>query len=377
MNVQTSSSKKILESLASKGIIIGMYISILAFFLYIPRMLDWMGSSRNTIHVYAFTEIISPEAIEEFEKKTGISVVMTYFETNEDLYTKFKVTGGDGYDLVTPSDYMVELLTKEHLLHRLDHKKLPRFSEIDPRLLHRYFDKHNLFSIPAVWNVYGIAADKNFLDIKNNQIGLDVIFKGPSVWKKGVPSGSPDRICMVEDPLEAIMFAGSYLFGKVDNFSDLEYERIKQLLIEQKKWVECYSNSSLYYYLLGKIVPMALTPGIFMRKLAADFKDFVFMLPNEGSMLVIENFAIPARSKKVELVYRFINFLLDKEIAAEHSKMYGFNPSNKNAYALLDKEIINNPHYFPTDERFEKLFHTHNNLPMDKVEDIWLAVKFA
>lgn len=377
MSEQVSTGKKIFDLLAGKVIIVSVYLALLALFLYFPRLLDWMGRSKNTLHVYSFTEIISPEAIEEFEKETGISVVMTYFETNEDLYTKFKVTGGQGYDLVTPSDYMVELLVKENLLHKLDHAKLPCFKEIDNRLMGRYFDPENNYSVPAVWNVYGIAFDRSFLNTQNNEIGLDVIFKGPEAWGSDVQAYKGTRICMVEDPLEALMYAGLYLFGKVDNFCDEEFEEIKKLLIKQKEWVECYSNSSLYFYLLGKIVPLALTPGIFMRKLASEFKNFAFMIPQEGSMLVVENFAIPQQSKKVDLVYKFINFLLSKEMAARHSDMYGFNPTNRYAYELLDPEIVNNPHYFPTNERFEKLFHTHNNLPMDKVEDIWLAVKFA
>jgi spermidine/putrescine transport system substrate-binding protein len=377
MSEQTSKSRKIIESLAGKAIIIGVYLALLALFLYFPRLLDWMGRSKNTLHVYSFTEIISPEAIEEFEKQTGISVVMTYFETNEDLYTKFKVTGGEGYDLITPSDYMVELLAHEKLLHKLDHEQLTCFKEIDPRLMGRYFDPHNNYSIPAVWNVYGIAFDRSFLDVRNNEVSLDVIFEGAQAWKLGAQTRKGTRICMVEDPLEALMYAGLYLFGKVDNFSDQEFEAIKRLLIKQKEWIECYSNSSLYYYLLGKIVPLALTPGIFMRKLASEFTNFAFMIPKEGSMLVVENFAIPAQTKKIDMVYKFINFLLTKEMAARHSEMYGFNPTNRLAYELLDPEIANNPHYFPTDERFKKLFHTHNNLPWDKVEEVWLAVKFA
>jgi spermidine/putrescine transport system substrate-binding protein len=377
MSEKKSPDKHRLQSFFSKIVIVTVYTALLALSLYAPRFLDWFGSSKNTIHVYAFTEIISPEIIEEFTKKTGISVVMTYFETNEDLFTKFRVTGGEGYDLVTPSDYMVELLAQEKLLHKLDHTALPCFKEIDQRLMHRYFDPQNCYSIPAVWNVYGIAADKKILKNEPGKIGLNVIFEGPSSWKKDQEFKGNERICMLEDPLEAILYAGLYLFGKVDHFSSEEYEAIKELLIRQKKWIECYSNSSLYYYLLGNIVPMALTPGIFMRKLSSEFKDFVFMIPKEGSLLVIENFAIPACSKKIDLVYQFITFLLSKEVAARHSAMYGFNPTNRFAYELLDQAIVNNPHYFPPDEWFDRLFLTHNNLSVDRVEEIWLAVKFS
>lgn len=377
MSNQFSSEKYWVWSFVGKIVVVGTYILILAGFLYAPRFFDWIGSTKKTIHVYAFTEIISPEAIEEFTKNTGISVVVTYFETNEDLYTKFRVTGGEGYDLVTPSDYMVELLAKENLLLELNHNSLPCFNELDPRILNKYFDIGNRHSIPVVWNIYGIAADKKFLKEDNELISLDLIFKGPSYWNSDFVSSENNRICMLEDPLESILFAGFYLFGKSDNFSEEEYDAIKDLLIQQKKWIECYSNSSLYYYLLGKIVPMALTPGIFMRKLSSDFKDFVFRIPEEGSMLVIENFAIPACSKKVDLVYQFINFLLSKEVAAQHSSMYGFNPSNQKAYALIDEEITSNPHYFPPDSLFEKFFIIHNNLSVDRVEEIWLAVKFA
>jgi spermidine/putrescine transport system substrate-binding protein len=377
MNDLSRKTLHMLNSLLIKAGIVVMYTLVIAIFLYLPRFTDLIWKQSKTLNVYSFTEMISAEALQEFEEQTGISVSITYFETNEDLYTKFKVTGGEGYDLITPSDYMVELLVQENLLHTLDHTKISNIQELDSRLLNRFYDPKNRYSLPVAWNVYGVAFDRDVIDVKNDELSLDVIFKGPSVWKNSGKIGFDSKICMLDDPFEAVMLAAIYLFGRVDNLSTEDYKLIKQLLVEQKKWVECYTNSSLFYYLQGNIVPVALTSGLFMRKMAEETDRFSFMIPKEGSLLGVETLAIPARSKKVVLAHKLMNFLLSRKISHFHTVEYGSNPGNRMVYPMLDKSIIGNPHYFPPDEWFDKLHQIHNNFPMHIIEKIWLAVKFG
>lgn len=108
--------KPMIYSLMLKGIVVLVYMLLIAIVLYFPGPLSFFSSDK-TINVYTFTEILSPDVIKEFEKREGVTVRVKYFETNEELLAKFRVNEGEGYDLVaTISDYMVEILRKEGLL---------------------------------------------------------------------------------------------------------------------------------------------------------------------------------------------------------------------------------------------------------------------
>jgi spermidine/putrescine transport system substrate-binding protein len=94
--------------------------------------------------------------LERFERETGIRLHVSYYETNEELFSKLRATKGEGYDLVIPSDYVVELMIKEGLLQKIDRTKVHAWSELDPKLLSLYFDPHNDYTIPYFWAVYGL-----------------------------------------------------------------------------------------------------------------------------------------------------------------------------------------------------------------------------
>ena len=111
-----------------------------------------------------------------------------------------------------------------------------------------------------------------------------------------------------------------------------------------------------------------------MKKLQEISEDFIFQIPKEGSILSIENVAIPAKTKKTDMVYKFIDFLISKKIAMFHADLYGTNPSNACA---IDEKISENSIFFPKDEMFGKLHLITNEVPLDKVDSIWLGVRFC
>jgi spermidine/putrescine transport system substrate-binding protein len=103
-------------------------------------------------------------------------------------------------------------------------------------------------------------------------------------------------------------------------------------------------------------------------------EDFVFQIPKEGSILSIENVAIPAKTKKSEMVHKFIDFLISKKIALLHADLYGTNPSNASA---IDEKRAENSNFFPKDEMFDKLHLINNEVSLDKIDSIWLGVRFS
>ncbi|MBM3886927.1 extracellular solute-binding protein [Candidatus Dependentiae bacterium] len=280
---------------------------------------------------------------------------------------------GAGYDVIIASDYMVEFLRKDNLLKPLQHDQLSVVNELDSRLMNKFYDSENKYSLPYSWIPYGIIFNKNLFNAVPNEIGLHILFSDPEKKLHGVQKSY--RICMTDDSREAIFLAGLYLFKAKDYFTEDQLKSIEQLLVKQKKWVESYVNQDLGYPLLSGLIKAAFAPLFAVDKVLKNSQDFVFMIPSEGSLYSIENIAISPGCKKVALAHKFINFMLSKQEGVRMSNFYGMIPSNRGAYALLSPEMINNAHIFPDDKQFAKLHLQTNDVPRKAFEEIWLAVK--
>lgn len=367
-----------MRSIFAKGIILSFYLTLLVLFLYIPRIIEHLNKDDQSLNLYSFTEMVSPESLELFRQKTGINVFITYFESNEELFTKLRITGGQGYDLLVASDYMIELLQREDLLQKLDKKRLQYFHELDTRLLGHFYDRDNQYSLPLAWVTYGLVADKTFFSSCLNKVTLKLIFEPPhALWNLASVQSKNFRLCVPNDARELILLAALYLFNRVDNLHDQEYEQIKQLLIRQKKWIESYTNEGLQYLLMGNIVPVVYGSSMFLLSTHEYTNRFDLKIPEEGSLFVIENMALPKKSQKLDAVYALINFLMHKDIAYLNSNLYGYNPTNRYTYERINKNLLAQKDLFPDNQMFRRLHLIHNNLSVERIEDIWLAVKSA
>ncbi len=367
-----------LPSIKGKLIILVAYITLFAFFLYMPLFVEFFTTGK-TLNVCLFVETISPEAIELFEQKTGIKVKLTYAEMDDYIYARFKVNEGEGYDIVNIADFMVQLLRTEGLLYPLDHSKIVNAQGLYPHLLNKDYDPGNRYSFPHKWYVYGFVYDKVFFNkINRDDMSLDLIYKDPKLLVQEGIVKEPYRICTLDDSRDIVLFAAMKMFGRIDNLTTEELTLIQDCLVRQKSWVESYTVHSVEYFLFADIVPIALTSSNYMRKILSYSDRFDFAIPKEGSMLIMENFAIPKRSKKIEWAHEFINFMLSDEIMELNSTTYGYNSANRNANEKIDKKYLLHTHLSPTKEIFKRLYMPlYPNQLRKKVEEIWLTVGFA
>ncbi|KKP24512.1 MAG: Spermidine/putrescine-binding periplasmic protein PotD [candidate division TM6 bacterium GW2011_GWF2_28_16] len=355
------------EKNLGKILIVFVYILLFAIFLYLPVIKNFFSEKNKILNVYAFTDMISPETAKEFEDLTGIKVNLKYFDTNEELYAKFKISQGKGYDLITTSDSTVELLINSDLLAKIDINKLLNFKNIDTRLTGLYFDPKNQFSIPYFWSTDGIIFNKN--RFKNINVDWDLVFNKPK--------NNKFKICMLDSSKEAILLVAINLFNRVDNLTDQELEQIKKVLVNQSTWVDAYMLASLQYYLFSDVVPLAITSSAFAKKVLELSDDFEYTIPKNGTIILVDNLVIPKSSKKIELAHKFIDFLISKKIIAYNSDKFGYNPANKYAYELLPEKFVKNKAFFPDNNTFKKLYLLHNNLNVKKIDDLWLEVQLS
>lgn len=355
-----------------KAIIVSLYLGAFTVFLCIPGITDKFFPPKS-LCVYGFTDMFHPESVAAFERAYKTKIILRYFESNEELLAKFKISKGSGYDVIVSSDYMIKHLIKEDLLTNLDRKKITIFSELDPHLLNQFYDPNNTYTVPFSWIPYGIIFHKSVFKEQPKEVGLHLLFENPALQTHGTTGGY--RICMTDDAREALFLANFYLYKNIDSWVAPRLQKIESLLINQKKWVESYVNQDLTYQLLSGVIKAAFAPLFTVDKVLKKSKDFTFMIPKEGSLYAIENLAIPQKSKQKELAHQFINFMLSAKESARMSNLYGMHPANKSAYAFLRPEVTQNKHVFPDGTCFARLHLTPNEIPAKQCEDTWLTVK--
>jgi spermidine/putrescine transport system substrate-binding protein len=361
------------KKLVVRGTILLFFTGIIIFFLYLPRAYDLFVSSGNVLVLHTPRALLAEEVFEEFERKTGIHVRVTYFDTNEEMLAKFKINRGVGCDIVVPSDYMVELMIRENLLQPLDYEQINTFSEIDKRLMGKFFDPENKYTLPLSWLPFGIAFNKEIFSLDEN-VGWDIVFDPEVLQKFG-----DHKVAMTNDAREAVFLASIYLFGNVDNFTEKKLRRIKDALVKQKPIVEAYSEVGAKYLLLSDIVPLAVLPAARVKEMGRP-KKFGFVIPREGSIIDILNLGILATSKKADMAHKLIDFLLSKEIGAYNFEILDCNPSNRESYKLINKLYSQDRAFFPDDKTFKRLhtlYSLHNKVMASLLEKVWFLVKSA
>ena len=178
------------------------WLLIIGIFLWIPELAQKFYTTKS-ITVLTWPTLIDAQKLQDFEKETGIKVHLRYFENNEELFAKINETQGLGYDLIMPSDYMVDNMIKSGLLKKIDTSKLHFFKDLYPHLINNYFDPSNEYSVPFFWSIYGIAINKDHFGQKLPEASWDLIFN---------PKLIQPHTAMIDDARELILITAQYLY---------------------------------------------------------------------------------------------------------------------------------------------------------------------
>lgn len=354
-----------MKKLVKQFIIILSWLCLLFGALYWPKV-NFFSYKANTINVFTWGDILDPKIISSFEKDTGIKVNFSYYSSNEELLVKLKATKGEGYDLIVPSDYAVATLIKQNLLKKIDKSRLNFWKEINPNLLGHFFDSANDYSIPFAWEAFLLGINKNYFNQKSIPLNWGLIFDKSKIDYK---------ISMTNDPIEATLFASFYLFGSKDSLKPAEIAAIRDLLINQKDWVEAYATFRGDYFLSTGSCQVAVVSSSYLWKTLNQFPSIGFVVPEEGTFITIENLSIPHPSKKEDLTYQFINYLFKEESVHSHFKTFGFFPSTLQTLHNLEIAPETKDLLLSSKEKFKKFHFAKEVMPQDQITDIWIEVK--
>lgn len=341
-----------------------IWLFVIGLFLYSSYVPRWFNARERSISIFFWADIIPQKFITQFEEQTGIKVYVNYYEGNDELLTKLQFTRGVGYDIIMPSSYMVEPLVQAGFLKKIDKTRLTFWRELDQRLIGHPFDPDNAYTVPYIWDVYGLGVDTTFFVDKKIQPSWGMLFRPPYFYRVG----------MTDEPREIIAIASQYLFGHVQPLTEREAEEVEQLLVSQKKFVEAYTDLALDTLLVSKTCPIVLGPGANIARAFKREKNMHLILPEEGSVMTIESFALAKRSNKDDLIYQFLNFVYQKQVVEEVSRLYGYLPCLRDSWQAIDLSYIENASLLSGDY-FKRVALIRPLLPRDQLVKLWLAVK--
>lgn len=292
------------------------------------------------VYVYNWGEYIDPEVIELFEGETGIKVVYDEFEQNEEMYPKIQA-GAVSYDVVCPSDYMIQKMIENDLLQQPNFDNIPNLKYIDQSYLEsaQEYDPGNKYSVPYTWGTLGILYNRTMVDepVDSWSILFDEKYSGD--------------ILMIDSVRDAFAIALRYLGYDLNSTDEAELEEAKALLQDQYPLVQAYVVDQVRDKMIGGEAAIGVIYSGEAIYTSRENPDLEYVIPKEGSNVWIDGWVIPKNSKNKENAEAFINFLCDPEIALMNFDYITYSTPNSGAWELIeDEEIKNSPVAFPSDE---------------------------
>ncbi len=331
---------------------------------------DDIESLRGTkLYVYNWGEYISDgedgamDVNKEFEKKYGIKVVYDTYDNNEVMYSKLK-SGGVSYDVVIPSDYMIERMITEGMLEKLDYDNIPNFKYIPKKYRNLLFDPKNEYSVPYTVSYVGL--------IYNTKM----VKEAPVSWKVLWDTEYVNQILMFNNPRDAFAIAQSILGMDYNMESDVAWRTAAALLKEQKSVNPVYVNDEVF--LKMESGEAALAPyyagDYFLMK--ENNEDLGFVYPEEGVNYFVDAACVLKGSKNKRAAELYIDFLNDPEIALANAEYISYGCPNEAVYTNPDYEYYQNEVLYPEEGAFKtQLFRNLSPESLALMSTLWDDVK--
>lgn len=321
------------------------------------------GGSEEVINVYNWGDYIDESLLDKFEEETGIRVVYDTFSSNEDMYIKVK-QGIDAYDIIVPSDYMIERMIEEGMLSEIDLSLIPNFEKVNENLKNPEFDPENKYSVPYFWGTGGI--------IYNSKEITDDI----NSWSDLFDEKYSGEILMYNSSRDSIAVALKSL-GYSMNSTDLnELEEAKDLLIAQKPHVLAYQADEGRDTIVSGDANIGFMYSGDALMMIEQNPDLKYVLPEEGPNIWFDAMVIPSSSENSEGAHKFINFMLEPENAAINAEYsVGFSSPVDEAIELLPDEIKNSEVAYPDNSLLENgEVYKNSTEILSEYDRIWTEV---
>ncbi len=316
---------------------------------------------------YNWGDYLAPEVVARFAaRQDGAAVTQDFYLSEAELFAKLKV--GASYDLCVPIDYQLERLSEHKFLRALDLKRLPGVANLGARFppWRSHGDPNAAcYAIPYLWGTTGIGYDS------------DKIGRAPTSWKALFDVAHAGRISVIDS--KGDVFDQALLAAGLDinsNDKPMLQSKVFPMLVEQKKILRAYDSSPARALVAGETHIAQIDSGDLMRA-QKEKPSLRYVIPDEGAALWVDYVAVPAASAQSELATRFIEFLLDPEIAALNANFLRYATPNQ---AALDRGLVvdkDDPQIYPPEALLAKLYVSEHwfGATESLVDKLWLELR--
>ena len=324
----------------------------------------------QTLYIYNWGEYTGENIIADFEEETGASVVMDNFDSNEQMY--IKVANQEVYDLLVPSDYMIQRLIEEDLLQKLDKSKLDCMDKLSDAVKGLPYDPGNDYSVPYFWGTVGIVYDKTKVDIEDLEregynIFLDEKYKGD--------------VYLYDSERDSFMMALKALGYSMNTEDEQELQEAYEWLVQcvQTMDTEIVTDEIIDNMAQGRKALGLIYSGD-ATYVMAENENMGFFMPEGGTNLWSDAMVIPKNAQNPELAHAFINYASDYDGAYDNSSYVGYTSANEEVMNDLageggDFEGINA--YIPRTGNPNDEVFVYNADTKKIISDLWSRVKIA
>ena len=345
------------------------FVAILLLTLLVPcasaeAEKDYSHLKGTTLNVYNWGEYISDGSYDtldvnaEFEKRYGITVIYSNYESNENMYNKLS-SGGANYDVIIPSDYMIARLVEEDMLEELDFSNIPNYKYIVDKYKDLYYDPENKFSVPYTVGMVGLIYNTTMVEGEPDSWGAlwDERYKG--------------NILMFNNPRDAFGIAQFYLGQSVNTKSVEDWNKAIDALKAQNHLVSSYVMDEVFNKMeRGDAALAPYYAGDFLTMYDVN-PDLAFVYPKEGVNFFIDAMCIPKNAQNKEAAELYINFMLEEDIAVANANYICYASPHELVLESDDYDLKGDPVLYPAEEdvpkteMFENLdYETQNYMTM-------------
>ena len=324
----------------------------------------------NVLKLYLPGESLGENVISDFEKQFGVRVIVENFDSNEMMYTK--LMAGDRYDVVIPSDYMIERLMKEDYLQKIDKSLIPNMENMDEAVLGMSYDPHNDWSIPYFWGSVGLVY---------NHENVDPAVIESEGWEILRNTDYAGHIYIYDSERDSFMMAFKALGYSMNTEDPDEINAAYEWLLQMNNTMSpVYVTDEVIDSMMNGYKDIAVVYSGDATVILDENEDMSFYMPEQGTNIWCDAMVIPANAENPKLAHEFINYMLTYEAAFDNTETVGYTSPNAEVFEEMTTSedlYAENAAYLPR-SGYEKdeMFHD-NQVLMRELSRLWIKVKAA
>ena len=300
--------------------------------------------AADQLFIYTWAGYTDEALLDRFAEKTGIRVVADVFSSNEEMLARVQAGGARAYSIIYPSDYMVVQMTELGLLSPLDHSILGGLDRLRKQFQNPVYDPGNRYSVPLSWGTTGLIY--NTEQLKEAPEDWEYLWQHKQELAK--------RMTLASDVREVMGAALRMLGYSLNSTNQEQVKQAYEKLVELKPAIASFTTDAWRPQMLTGDLKVAMCYSSDANEVISDNDKLKYVVPKSGSSLWTDTLVIPKGSPNPEAAYKWINFMLQPDVAASLVERLSFSTPSEDAFSLLPPEVRENDILFPSEAVLKK-----------------------